>query len=290
MATARTNQSPQTQDLIERAEKIAARWNVHLDTPLKHTADRLVYKVSTADGNAVLKLNRKLGSEGGAVPFLRGLPDGIGVQLLRVSPLRRAVLLDWLEGPTLEECLAEGRATEAETHLAKLASALAQASFRYAFTLPKLETWLMRRFTRCAKGLQNTPHHQNLTRSMRLFEKLVQTTQRQTVIHGDLDFNNAILTQAGPRLIDPKGFRADPAAEFHRALVKRPSGPTVQDFINCIQHRAAVFAPAINETPQRVIQWGAVMRANQVLFHHAGRAAADRADPHLTAYLDLAEG
>lgn len=203
------------QDMISRAKMVAARWQLTLDNaPLKHTADRVVYKVGTADGQAVLKLNRKFGSEGGSVPFLRRLPDGIGVKLLRVSPLRRAVLLEWLEGPTLDRLVAQGDERQAEGLLAQVAASLAKAEFRQVRLIQSLNWRVQKRFDGFAPRLANTVQSADFTRAKAPFDALVATMPPETVIHGDLHFGNIINTAQGPRFIDPKGYRADPAAEF----------------------------------------------------------------------------
>ncbi|MEJ8561329.1 aminoglycoside phosphotransferase family protein [Yoonia sp. GPGPB17] len=253
------------QDMINRAEMVAARWQLTLDaSPLKHTADRVVYKVNAADGLAVLKLNRKFGSEGGSIPFLRGLPDGIGVKLLRVSPLRRAMLLSWLEGPTLDMLVARGNEARAERLLAQVASSLSKAKFRRMALIQRLNWRVQKRFDGFAPRLKNTAQSADFARAKSAFDVLVDTMPPEVVIHGDLHFGNIIDTAQGPRFIDPKGYRADPAAEFAAAFSAAQPDPAIAEFKQRITRRAAVYAPAIEADPLRLIRWGAVLYSNKI--------------------------
>lgn len=280
---------PENADLKRRIDSIAKRWQVTLGQPLLLKRDRVVYKVETESGPAVLKVCTKFGNEAGAVPFLRGLPDGIGVRIRRATPLRRAILMDWLEGPNLEELYDQGREAEAELHLAKVAAALKQCSFRYPFILPRIAKRIGHRLKRCKESAERSDTADLYGRTVRLFDTLNQTTEKEGVIHGDLHFCNVILTSDGPRLIDPKGYRADPAMDLARALTGPGFSATADEYCKLITRRAAFFGTQMGESPLRIIQWGAVIRAVR-LFDDARRSAGEREiDPYLAAFLDLAQ-
>lgn len=270
------------------AEAIASRWNLVLDEPIKLAAGGIVYKVSVSGRPAVLKVRNRFGVEGGAVPFLRQVPSGIAADLLRSSPLRRVILLEFLEGDSLRQIVENGQEARAEILLAEAAARLKKAVFPYPFVLADLSKNIASSLKKSAPKLSG-PNTYYLERTATLFEHLVQTTKRKTVIHGDLHFENVIASPQGARMIDAKGLRADPSSEFATALVDNDTGQSLEDLCNSIQRRANVFAPIIEEDCQRIIQWGAVIWVTRC-FKKELRSGTphDNWNPLIPRYLDLA--
>ncbi|MEJ6405161.1 aminoglycoside phosphotransferase family protein [Yoonia sp. 2307UL14-13] len=270
------------------AERVARRWNLELQQTILDGGDRAVFRVDTPRGPGGLKLNRKLGSEGGAVPFLRGLPDGIAVKLWRVSPLRRAILMEWLDGPTLEDLYHSGRQQEAEKHLVATAAALKKVPFRHAFMFPRLAKQMQNKLDRAKRATCEGPNADLFLRTQRLLHRLMVTTRSETVIHGDLSYRNIILTPDGPRFIDPKGYRADPAMDMALALPDPGKQTDPAHFADQITRRADVFAPEIGESAERLIQWAAVTRAVRQFFRSSRGQQPVAADQYIKILLDLA--
>ena len=244
--------------LITWTQTIASRWDLTLDEPIKLTAKGVVYKVIAGGRPAVLKARNRYGVEGGAVPFLKQVPSGIAADLLRSSPLRRVVLLEFVDGKTLRQIADEGDEASAEILLAEAAAQLKRAHFPFPFVLADLGNKMASRVKYLAPRLSG-PNSQYLERTASLLNHLIQTTKRKSVIHGDLHFGNLILSSNGVRMIDAKGFRADPSAEFATALVNSDWGQSLNNFSETIERRARVFGPIIQEESQRVIQWGAAI-------------------------------
>lgn len=278
-----------TTDIRKRVDATAKRWRVTLSQELLVKPGGAVFKVDTPDGPAVLKVYAKLGYETGAVPFLRGLPPGIGVRIKRTSPLRRAILMEWLEGPTLEDLYHDGKESEAEAHLATAAAALKSAPFKHPFILQRIAKRMKHRLDRCEPILQASAQARLYARTLSLFDMLNQTTKTEGVIHGDLHFCNVMLTPDGPRLIDPKGFRADPAMDCARAIKGPVPSDTADDYCRLITRRADLFGAAMDEKPLRIIQWGAVTRAVRVFDDARRHKTPDNIDPYLSAFLDVAQ-
>lgn len=270
------------------AETIASRWNLMLDEPIKLTAGGVVYKVSAQGRPAVLKVRKRYGVEGGAVPFLKQVPRGIAADLLRSSPLRRVILLEFLEGLSLRQIAEEGHEATAEILLAEAAAKLKNAIFPYPFVLADLSKNIASSLKRSAPKLTG-PNRQYLERTASLLGYLVETTKRKTVIHGDLHFENVISSPKGVRMIDAKGFRADPASEFATALVDNDSDRSLDNLCDSIERRANVFAPIIEEDSQRIIQWGAAIWITRYFGKELRRGTLhDNENPFVPKYLDLA--
>lgn len=104
-----------------------------------------------------------------------------------------------------------------------------------------------------------------------VLDHLLKTTSQETIIHGDLQFQHAILTPDGPRLFDPKGLRADPTAEYRLVLTPDAKGLSVDDFAACVARRATLFADATGVDRQRMLQWATVVWGARVLTGKKGQ-------------------
>jgi len=270
------------------AEKIAAGWKLSDAQWVTTTYRAAIYKVQGPNGPLALKLYKEVGAsgEGLAIRFLRNLAPGIGPEIYRVNSLRTAVAVDWFDGPMLTALIKDGDETQAIHYLTQIAKMLTKTDFAYSFLYPRLAPKMQKKLAgRLSYDLE--PMRQ---RAAALLDDLIGSTVQERVIHGDLHFENVMLTSGGPRLIDPKGLRADPAAEFRRAVVPSQRGLSTQDYINNIAKRAAVMADAIDATPQRLVQWGAAAMVQRLFRHEASTTKPHESVDHLTAFLDLAEG
>ncbi len=280
---------PDRNILTDRAARVAARWGLTLRDELQLNTSRAVYKVETATGPAVLKLYRKLhlSGERAAIPFLRALPDGIALRIYRTSPLHRAVLMEWLEGPSLETLIASGQTAQAEAHMAEVAAKLAKVRFKTHIIYRKTREARTADAFKAAAAAQAGQRRALYVKAADMLDDLLKSTTDETVIHGDLQFQHTILTPDGPRLFDPKGLRADPAAEFRLILTPPIGGLPVSDFAECVARRATLFADATGLDRQRILQWATVVWAARMVKGKAAPTGSDPADAYLEALLDL---
>lgn len=282
---------PDRNILIDRATRVAARWGLTLGEPLQLNQSRAVYRVETATGPAVLKLHRKLhlSGERAAIPFLKALPEEIAPKIYRASPMRRAVLMEWLHGPSLETLIADGRGAEAEAHMAHVVGKLAKVTFRYPLIYRRIREARTPNALKAAAAIQSGPLQQLSLRAADMLDHLLKTTVQETVIHGDLQFQHVILTPEGPRLFDPKGLRADPAADYRLLLTPDLGDLTVDAFIQCVARRATLFADATDIDRQRMLQWATVVWADSAMKGKKVPNGPDPKEAYLEALLDLAE-
>ncbi len=281
---------PEHNILTDRASRIAARWDLTLGDQLQHNKSRAVYKVETANGPAVLKLYRKLhlSGERAAIPFLKALPDDIALKIYRASPMRRAVLMEWLDGPSLATLIAEGQTVEAEEHLAHVVAKLAKVKFKNHLIYRKIREARTPNAFKAAAAAQTGQRQKLCKKVAEILDGLLKTTEVETVIHGDLQFQHAILTPNGPRLFDPKGLCADPAAEYRLVLTPDSGDLTVDDFIHCVARRAMLFADATGIDRQRILQWATVVWGAGVMNGKKAPNGPDTVEAYLEALLDLA--
>ncbi|MEJ6405160.1 aminoglycoside phosphotransferase family protein [Yoonia sp. 2307UL14-13] len=273
------------------ARAIAARWGLEIHCKVAETKRADIYKTTSPQGSAALKLYKKIGAsgEGAAIQFMRDLPPNVGPRIYRINFLRTAVLMEWLEGHTIENLVASNDDCGAMKHLATTANAIGAANFKYQFIYKRVIPKLQRKFaTYLARS--NETMSVELKQAMRHLDHLVKTTTKERVVHGDLHFGNIILTPEGPRMIDPKGLRCDPAFEFAKSIC-RPFGEIPpDDFAARTKKRAEICAADNDFDPSRIIQW-AVVRFAPRTFHQPDKNTNSHAlRPYLKTLLDLTEG
>ncbi|MDP5361638.1 MAG: phosphotransferase [Paracoccaceae bacterium] len=275
----------------ETAERIGGRWSLTDIRKVTETKRAVVYKALGPNGPVALKLYNQIGAsgEGAAISFLRQLKPDFGVQVLRVNHMRTAVLMEWLEGPGLDTLVRTNNELEAVRHLATVAKAVAQTEFIRQFVYQRLAPKLQQDFKqKIAKDDAASPDR-IIKRAALILDELVQTTAQERVVHGDLGFSNVIVTKDGPRLIDPKGLRADPAHEFGKAMIQAYGSVSIDEYIRKIKSRSEIMSGAIDGSPQRLIRWGAVVLARSSFKHKATSPQRQSLEPYLEAFLDLAE-
>ncbi len=271
------------------ARTLANRWRLKLGDRVAETPRAFIFQAEGREGLCALKIYKQLGmgGEGSAVHFLRNLPPDTGVKIYRSSLVRSAMLMEWLEGPGLDQVLTNGAEGEATEMLAQVAQAISKTPFKWPFLYRRVATGTRR-------DLQNSidqstgPHDAELRRALQLLDHLTATAQEK-VLHGDLGFSNVIATADGPRLIDPKGLRADPAFEFSKSLITPFNFSSVDELITRIDRRGAVFANAIGVPQQRLVQWATIVMAHSTFRNPSKHAFQKQMKPYLMALLDLSE-
>lgn len=245
----------------ERAAKEQAqRWGLHEVTHFTETHRAHLFRASTDTGPVALKLYKHIGwsGEGAAIPFLKNLREGVGVRILRKDTLRAAMLLEWLEGPTLQAVANAGQSALADEKLAAVAHGVATSRFPLGFALPNVMRRMHRRLGATLAAAKDENTASILQRAFEVSSTLCRTAPKLGVIHGDLSLENVILTAKGPRLIDPKALRADPAIEFAKTLSAPAGGMTADALCDNITERSQRLCEAVDASPDRLIKWAIV--------------------------------
>ncbi len=273
------------------ANALARRWKLKIKDCIAETRRARIFQVDSPDGPAALKLYKRIGSSGesASVPFLRDLAPGAGAKIYRVSPLRTAVLMEFLEGPTLQDLVTQGEEARATALLADVAAAVIGSSFRFPIIYSRQIPAITSDFA-LRKGHQgNVPLQDAMHRAANLFDHLVRTSPAEQVIHGDLGYGNVILTSDGPKLIDPKGLRADPACEFAKALSQPYDDVNVDVCTKTAVRRASLIAAKADVPMIRIVQWATINLARTTI-KRADRQNGERdLLPYLTALLALSD-
>jgi len=252
--------------LERKATQVARRWGLTLEQQLVAEKNRVAYKVASPWGPAAFKVYRDLNAAGerSAAGFYQRLPNGLGPTLFKTSPLSRAILVEWLEGPSLGDMRKAGQEDEANVYLAQVTRALYHANLTIPFRYLRLSKILEQKLKVTSSETITDEFATALDQVANLLNELNNTTQTEQVIHGDLHYENVILTPDGPKLFDPKVYRADPAAELSKALLAGHDDMQIEEFSDRIAKRAAALVPATDSQPKRLIGWSTVLYATRL--------------------------
>ena len=206
------------------------------------TAAARVWRVETAAGAAALKVwdRGDPGNEAAGIGWMRDHPGPVaGVR----DTAPGAVLLEWLDGPSLGDLARAGRAAEADDRLADMARALHAAPPPVA-GLPDVARWFA--------DLPGTgPLAPFRDRAARLSEGAPRRA-----LHGDLHHDNVRRGARGWTAFDAKGVAGPLPYELANAL-RHPKGVRRADPAR-LAARAATFGAAVGVGPTVMLDWAAV--------------------------------
>ncbi len=97
------------------------------------------------------------------------------------------------------------------------------------------------------------------TQAMILGQKLLETTQEEVLLHGDLHHTNILKHGHKWKAIDPKGVVGDKAYDVG-AFIRNPFPglATDNDLIKIIQTRSQQFSQILNFSQKRILDWSFV--------------------------------
>lgn len=127
---------------------------------------------------------------------------------------------------------------------------LHEAPIPNAHRFPHINDWL----TALDKSL-NIPN-ELLDKARMLREKLISTSAKPILLHGDLHHDNILQNGNNWVVIDPKGLIGEPAYDI-AAFIRNPMPELLQhnNALNIINNRILQFAKIFNLSEQRIIDW-----------------------------------
>lgn len=127
---------------------------------------------------------------------------------------------------------------------------LHQANIPSVHNFPHIKDWLM-----ALDKDWNIPKHY-LQKAKKLRDELLQTSEVDVLLHGDLHHDNILQNGGEWLVIDPKGVVGEPAYEV-AAFIRNPMLEllTHADAPNIIHNRVTRFAELFELPSQRIIDW-----------------------------------
>lgn len=245
-------------------------------TPLTRTGLARLWRVRCEDGRpAVLKIYDRSdrGNESAGTAVLRAWAGHGAVQILAENGA--TVLMEELTRPSLGDLARRGDITTAVDRLAALAARLHGAAIKAPAGLQPLDQVLTPLLTVGFTPACPASMKRDLQRASALATGLLASQPERRPLHGDLHFDNVILTATGARTIDAKGYLGDPAFELANAL-RHPRG--LPDLIRDpahIRHCLDLYARTMPCPRRRLAQWAVVKCALSIVWRAGGPVAQD---------------
>ncbi len=259
-----------TKPFPDHARDVLRQFQVSAPQFVAETGIATIWKVVQANGTAAaLKIyaNGNMQDEAPGFDFLAA-QQGAGVaRLLARRP--GAVLLEWLDGPTLGDLTRAGDDDQASIHLIATAKQLHQAQNTKSASLMPLPRRFRALFD--ARISANCPERVQLRTATDLAQRLLAAQEAPRPLHGDLHHDNIKDSARGCLAFDAKGVLGDRHYELANAF-RNPLGAEATVLTPAaIQHRAVCWAAGYGTTPQRLLHWAAAHAALSLAWTHHGQ-------------------
>ncbi|WP_037309790.1 aminoglycoside phosphotransferase family protein [Ruegeria halocynthiae] len=270
--------------------EILQRWGLSILTLVADTGQAKVYKVVSGSGRVfALKIYRHAdrGNEAAGIKLMVRWRERGAVHI--VHETANAILMEWLDGPTLGALARDGKVGVVLAMLADTARRLHQDPVATTSGLKSLNDVFAPLFAcqfsaDCPGSLA-----QNIKQAAGLAHTLLYSQQRIVPLHGDLHPDNVILTDTGPRIIDAKGYFGDPAFELANAF-RHPKGmPDVIRQLSQVRQCRQLYSQALNVSPTRLMQWAAAKCALSICWRSNGTITSDSQADLLSLLLNAAD-
>ncbi|MEM6658924.1 MAG: aminoglycoside phosphotransferase family protein [Pseudomonadota bacterium] len=252
------------------------QWRLTPIAQVAETGHAQVWKVEQTQGAlAALKLYRRqdTGNEGPGICLLQHWQDRGAVTVIATSP--SAVLMEWLDGPSLDQIARDGNPDRAMTMLAQTAIQLHAQPIPRLDDLVPLET-VYAPFLKCRFAPDCPPElRKNMQRGKSLARTLLSTQHIRQPLHGDLHYGNVILDQNGLRVFDAKGYAGDPAFELANALRNPKELPDLVRRPAQINTGLIRFSQALQTSRKRLAEWAAAKCALSIFWRSNGPVSTD---------------
>lgn len=201
-----------------------------------------------------------MGNEIGGIAYL-ARAGNLAVPILDHSS--DAVLMGWCEGASLGDRARKGDATEADQELGRIAGRLAARHITVEGLQP-LEQF----FSALLQGRFIDP---NLQEAQALALLLFAQKEPEVALHGDLHFDNVLLSGEGWQVIDAKGLYGPAAYELANAF-RHPRG--CGDYLlnpGTIDWRLENWSGALGCSARKLCQWAAVKTALSLIWSNTAQ-------------------
>ena len=261
---ARVNHPRKENRLLDQLGAFGARDAVQL-----HNTDLArIFKVTLEDGTpGVLKLyhGADMDDEAPGIDLLQAAKGVVAVDILKTE--KNAVLMGYLEGPSLGDISREGKDKRANQ---LLIDGIAQFHAALPVAVPGMiplekqfrDLFALEYGPGCPSGLR-----QDMARATHLAKSLLAAPGPIRPLHGDIHHDNAILTKGGVKFIDAKGLIGELGFEMANSF-RNPHG---SDAIVCsperVRHLVQIIASRLGVEPKRQLAWAVAQCALSIAWN-----------------------
>ncbi|MGI9371412.1 MAG: aminoglycoside phosphotransferase family protein [Hyphomicrobiales bacterium] len=200
-----------------------------------------------------------------------------------------AVLIEWLEGPSLGDLVREGDDVKASTLLASVAQELHSNATNPPSNAPLLTDWFIELHqteivASCPQAMK-----EHFTKAQQIARNLIDTQRDIVWLHGDLHHDNIRRGARGWCAFDAKGVVGERAYELANAF-RNPKGVAelVRDQAR-INRLADMWSEALQIYRKRLLQWAAAKCALSIAWRATGALDDDPEFDLLALLINAAE-
>lgn len=238
------------------------QWSLRDPRQMADTRASTVYKVLRQDGSpAVLKILKEIDvqDEKNGAALLQWY-DAKGA-IIVYDYDERAHLLEFADGMTLQDYIAQGHDHEAMTIVADIARNLQKPrALPPPSGLISLEDRFEELFIKARKDQAQSSDSIFVTAAA-LAQHLLDTQTLAIALHGDLHHENILQSARGWLAIDAKGIWGDPAYEVGNIFCNPYQMEDLVQNETRIDKMADIFAETLNLSKRRILQFAAVHAA-----------------------------
>ncbi|APX11209.1 aminoglycoside phosphotransferase family protein [Tateyamaria omphalii] len=181
-----------------------------------------------------------------------------------------AILMEWLDGPSLGDMVRNRDDEQATQILGKVAQQLHRAKFEPPRGLDPLPNRFKALFA--ATFTPDCPSHIQATvnAACKLAVHLLANQTNIRPLHGDLHHDNVRGSDRGYLAFDAKGVLGEPTFELANAFRNPLGADALFSDPRVIQRRAAQWSAALNVSQTRLLSWAAAYSALSLTWTHKG--------------------
>jgi len=264
------------QDGARLSDDMIRRFGIRHAKLVAETQIARIFFVHTAvEGIAALKVYHRadMGNERTGVAFMDAVKGRGAVRIFDYS--ENAVLMEWLDGPSLGDVARNGRDMQAAERLLDVARTLHENRSTVSGSLAPLTEWFEPIFAvqfsqTCPAGLQA-----NIGRAQRLAQSLLSGPMDLRPLHGDLHHENVRSNARGDLSFDAKGLLGDPAFELANAFRHPADRPALVRDRARINALAELWARGFGVSRGRLLEWAAAKCALSIVWRNGPVLAED---------------
>lgn len=252
----------------EPPAQVLVQFNVHTPVFSAQSGIATVWKVQRHDGKpAALKvyLNDDLKDERPGFSLLHRLNGKGAAKLYNVEG--GAVLLEWLDGPSLGDLTRNGQDAKANRHLIKTACKIHSAEIQAPADLHNLTDWFADLHNSSPPSNWPAKTRHNMARAHALSKTLLANQTDIRPLHGDLHHDNIKRSTRGYLAFDAKGVIGARAFELANAFKNPIGAATTVHNPRRIRHLAQSWGQAFQVTPHHLLSWACAYCALSFTWH-----------------------
>lgn len=248
--------------------------DVCIETPIAH-----IHKVLRYDGTpAALKVYKGGNMQDEAPGFaLMAAWDGDGAARI-YDQTEGAVLLEWLDGPSLGDTVRDGGDIAATVILTEVATQLHATKPALMLELPRLEDEFATLFSATFADDCPAQTKHTIQTAQALATTLLATQTDLRPLHRDLHHDNIKGSTRGYLAFDAKGVIGDRTYELANAFRNPIGARAVYSAPRIITRRLGVWSQAFEVPPRRLLECAAIHSALSLAWTHNGAFGLDAAE------------